>query len=238
MQPREHKLGGSGSETGAALFRQAQAGCHESLNRLAEMHDGLVHAVVRRQVLGDLPYIEALQAGREGLWRAILRFDLTRGYAFSTYAWPSILHHVWRVVKMHTRASGREQAECRSARQSEWQWMVCTDPAKIVAAQSVGCAFQALVTQLPQRLREVITARYGLDGRQPSFYREIGARLGISGERARQLHDEALVWLRHPARSHHLRSLLGRHRLSDYQWAEAQTQRWLRRQGGRYGRQK
>ena len=235
MQPRDHKLGGTGSETGAALFRQAQAGYRESLNRLAEMHDGLVHAVVRRQVLGDLPYIEALQAGREGLWRAILRFDPTRGYAFSTYAWPSILHHVWRAVKMHTRASGKGQAECWRARESEWRFRACADPAKIVAAQSVQHALQILVAQLPQRLQEVIVARYGLDGRRLRFYREIGAQLGISGERARQLHNEALVWLRHPARSSCLRSLLGRHRLSDYQWAEAEAQRWLRKRGGRRG---
>ena len=71
---------------GDGLFRQAQGGCHESLNALMERHEGLVRAVVRRQVLGDLPYGEALQAGRAGLWRAILRFDPERGYAFSTYA--------------------------------------------------------------------------------------------------------------------------------------------------------
>ena len=59
------------------------------------------------------------QAGREGLWRAILRFDPTRGYAFSTYAWPSILHHVWRAVKLHTRALDEEQAERESARVAE-----------------------------------------------------------------------------------------------------------------------
>ena len=59
MQPQQNKLDGSGQ----SLFRQAQAGCRESRNRLAERHDGLVHAVVRRQVLGDLPYTEALQAG-------------------------------------------------------------------------------------------------------------------------------------------------------------------------------
>jgi len=67
-------------------------------------------------------------------------------------------------------------------------------------------------------------------------YREIGAALGLSGERARQLHTEALVWLRHPAHSQHLRSLLNRHTLTDYQEAEAQAQRWLRQRGGRHGR--
>jgi RNA polymerase sigma factor (sigma-70 family) len=235
MQPRDDKRDGFGPPTEAVLFRQAQAGCRESLNRLAERHDGLVHAVVRRQVLGDLPYAEAVQAGREGLWRAILRFDLNRGYAFSSYAWPSILHHVWRVVNMHTRASGKEQGECCGARQTEWRFTACADPATIVAAQSVVRALETLVAQLPQRLQTVIIARYGLDGQRPTFYREIGAQLGISGERARQLHNEALVWLRHPARSHCLRSLLGRHRLSDYQWAEAEAQRWLCRRGGRRG---
>ena len=235
MQSRKRGMDGSGGKVEAVLFRQAQAGCRESLNRLAERHDGLVHAVVRRQVLGDLPYAEGLQAGREGLWRAILRFDPTRGYAFSTYAWPSIVHHVWRAVKTHTRASSQEQAECGRVKETAWQYKACIDPATIVAAQSVRYALQVLVAQLPQRLQAVIVARYGLDGRQPRFYREIGAQLGISGERARQLHNEALVWLRHPARSYRLRSLLGRHRLSDYQWAEAEAQHWLRKRGGRRG---
>jgi RNA polymerase sigma factor (sigma-70 family) len=235
MQSRKQRVDGFGSETEAVLFRQAQAGSHESLSHLAERHDGLVHAVVRRQVLGDLPYAEALQAGREGLWRAILRFDLTRGYAFSTYAWPSIVHHVWRAVKLHTRDSGKGQTEGKNASQDEWWFTTSADPETLVVAQSVRCALQTLVAQLPKRLQTVIVARYGLDGRRPSFYREIGAQLGISGERARQLHNEALVWLRHPARSQRLRSLLGRHRLSDYQWAEAEAQRWLRKRGGRRG---
>jgi hypothetical protein len=58
--------------------------------------------------------------------------------------------------------------------------------------------------------------------------------LGLCGERARQLHAEALVWLRHPAHSYALRSLLGRHSLADYQRADALAQRWLRRRGGHY----
>jgi RNA polymerase sigma factor (sigma-70 family) len=235
MQSRQYRLGGTGGQTGAALFRQAQAGCRESLNHLAETHDGLVHAVVRRQVLGDLPYAEALQAGREGLWRAIVRFDPGRGYAFSTYAWPSILHHVWRAVKKHTRAYGEGQAESSRAGHAEWWFTACADPERLVAAQAVGRALETLVAELPQRLRTVIVARYGLDGRSPRLYREIGAQLGLSGERARQLHNEALVWLRHPARSSRLRSLLRRHRVSEYQWAEAEAQRWLRKRGGRRG---
>ncbi len=61
-------------------------GIGTSLNELMERHDGLVQVVVRQQVLGDLPYTEAVQAGRIGLWHAIQGFDPCRGLAFSTYA--------------------------------------------------------------------------------------------------------------------------------------------------------
>jgi RNA polymerase sigma factor (sigma-70 family) len=214
------------------LFRQAQTGGQESLNALMEKHDRLVHAVVRRQVLGELPYAEALQAGRIGLWRAIMRFDPSRGYAFSTYAWPSIVHHVWRAVKVHTRASSSTPlAAC-----SEWQRIASVDPATLEVAWSVHDTLHELVTRLSERLQRVIVSRYGLDGQDSRFYREIGKRLGVSGERARQLHTEALVWLRHPAHSQDLRSLLACHSLADYAWADAEAQRWLRRRGGRHGR--
>ena len=232
MEKRHHGTDGLSQPTEAVLFQQAQTGGRESLNALMERHGGLVHAVVRRQVLGDLPYADALQAGRIGLWRAILRFDPSRGYAFSTYAWPSIVHQVWRAVKVHTRISGAQHVGwC-----SEWQSAACVDPARLSVAWSVHDTLHELVTQLPQRLREIIVARYGLDGQRTGLYREIGARLGVSGERVRQLHCEALVWLRHPSHSHVLRSLLGRHRVEDYEWAEKEAQRWLRKRGGRHGR--
>lgn len=214
------------------LFRQARAGGQESLNALMKMHDGLVHAVVRQQVLGDLPYAEALQAGRIGLWCAIVRFDPSRGYAFSTYAWRSIVHHVWRAVKVHTRASRRPSGETYS----EWQRIASIDPAALEVAWLVHDTLHALVTRLSERLQQLIVVRYGLDGQGSRFYREIGRQLGVSGERARQLHSEALVWLRHPAHSQDLRSLLAYHSLADYVWADAEAQRWLRQRGGRHGR--
>ena len=61
--------------TGAVQFRQAQAGCRDCLNELMERHDGLVHAVARLQVLGDLPYDEAVQGGRIGLWRTVKKVE-------------------------------------------------------------------------------------------------------------------------------------------------------------------
>jgi hypothetical protein len=93
-----------------------------------------------------------------------------------------------------------------------------------------------LVQRLPPRLRRVVVARYGLDGQAPASYARLGAELGLTGERARQLHTEALVWLRQPAHSYYLRSLLERHTLAEYQSADEGAQRWLRRRAGKAGR--
>jgi RNA polymerase sigma factor (sigma-70 family) len=221
--------GGFGVIAEATLFQQAQAGCAASLNQLMARHDGLVQAVARRQVLGDLPFIEALQAGRIGLWRAILGYDPQRGAAFSTYAWPAIMRHIWRAVKAHSRFHAPPTAS------HELPALEAPDPALVWEAEAVRQALHYLVQRLPDRPRLVIVARYGLEGTPPATYQQIGHTLGLSGERVRQLHTEALVWLRHPAHSQTLRSLLGRHTLADYQTAETLAQRWLKRRGGRHG---
>jgi DNA-directed RNA polymerase sigma subunit (sigma70/sigma32) len=109
------------------------------------------------------------------------------------------------------------------------------DPELVWEAGAIHDALYDLVKRQPTRLRTIIIARYGLNGCPVAFYGEIGMRLRLSGERVRQLHTEALVWLRHVAHSQHLRSLLGYHTVGDYEWAETLTQRWLRKRGGRHG---
>jgi RNA polymerase sigma factor (sigma-70 family) len=228
MHVYKQSTGGPAMRSGATRFRAAQAGCRESLNRLMAEHEGLVHAVVRRQVLGDLSFAEALQAGRIGLWRAILGYDPSYGTVFSTYAWPCIMRQVWQAVKAHARfQSVRPEMDGTPGIEP-------VDPVTVCEAQIVRQALHALMGRLPARLRYIVMRRYGLDG--PGLtYRHIGARLGLSGERARQLHTEALVRLRHPAYSQQLRSLLDCHTLADYEAAEIQAQRWLRQRGGRHG---
>lgn len=213
----------------AVLFEQARAGCQACLNQLMARHEGLVPFVVRRQTLGQLPFAAAMQAGRIGLWRAIRGYDSRRGYAFSTYAYPAIARHVWQAVKQGERAEPLPVALAAAPMIDR------TDPAVIWEAGLVQASLYQLVGRLPERLQTIIIARYGLAGNSPHSYREIGATLGLTGERVRQLHTEAMVWLRHPAHSQRLRALLGRHTLADYAAADAQAQRWLRWRGGRRG---
>jgi RNA polymerase sporulation-specific sigma factor len=229
MHIHNQSVGGLSSDPEATLFQQAQAGCTESLNRLMARHEGLVNAVVRQQVLGDLPFDEALQAGRISLWRAIVGYDPQRGTAFSSYAWPGIMRQVWREVKAYHYQPPAEPGDGLGPGYEP-------DPAARWEAREVQQALRDLVQRLPRRMRQVIVMRYGLDGSPPATYRQIGTRLGFSHELARLLHGDALVWLRHPAYSQTLRHMLGRHTAQEYDLAATAAQCWRRHRGGRDGR--
>ena len=51
---------------------------------------------------------------------------------------------------------------------------------------------------LPSRERSLLEMRFGLTGEEPLSLAEVGQRMGISRERARQLEAQALKRLRDP----------------------------------------
>lgn len=181
-----------------------------------EQHEGLIHAFIRRQGGGAISYEEALQAGRIGLWRALLGYDATRGTAFSTYAWVAICRQIHQAVA----ELDRELDDVPAGVCLLWQ---APHPEEWVEQRLVQDALCDLVNRLPKRLRQVIVARYGLAGQQRRKLKEVGAELGLCGERVRQLQQEGLAWLRHPAHSVRLRQLLGKNTAADYRQALAEN---------------
>jgi RNA polymerase sigma factor (sigma-70 family) len=179
-------------------------------------HDGLVHAFIRRQGGGDIPYEEALQAGRIGLWHAIRGYDPRRGTTFSTYAWVAICHQV------HRRAKELSQGTDVWSQEVPASWVV-PDPEGELERKLIRAALLDLVSQLPDRLRQVVVGRYGLGEQPPCMLKELGKELGLTGERVRQLQQEALAWLRHPAHSWRLRQLVGKNTAADYRRALAEN---------------
>lgn len=192
----------------------------EITQALAE-HEGLVHWVVRRQWLGDLPYAEALHVGRIALWQALQRYDPTYGTAFSTYAVPAITRAIWRAV-------AQAQPHPQDLLTPYPPQQEALNPEEQVEVTLVHQALYRLVARLPRPLDYVIITRYGLHGRSPQTFTAIGQSLGLTGERARQLHIEALLWLAHPAHSLALRKLLDKNTVADYQAYLACLRHWLR----------
>lgn len=215
----------SGALEEPAAFACAQSGCRECLNGLMQRHEGLVHTVLRRQSSGALSYAESLQAGRIGLWRAVLGFDPRRGVAFSTYAGVAIARRIWQAVAQRQRPQG---------------WQACEAPldARALAEErlwwgEVNAALVAAIGRLPGRQREVIRALCGWDGEPPRNLTEIGCQWGVSRQAAAYWYYKALVSLRLPAVSGGLRQLWGQDSRAGYARSQARSQAWLRRRRGK-----
>lgn len=217
----------------ATFYKEAQAGCQESLNGLMAEHEGLVHYAVHRQELYGLGYEEAVQAGRLGLWRAILGYDAQWGTQFSTYAYAAIIRQVWAEVRGHLASQRRQDPRALLGWYFNEPW---GDPARLLEKEEVVQSVMELVGRLPEAQAEVIRRRYGLAGSMPQTQAEIAKQLRVTQQRISQLERAALVWLRQPAHSQELRSLLRRHNQIQYELADRQALVWLRRRGGRHGR--
>jgi RNA polymerase primary sigma factor len=69
-------------------------------------------------------------------------------------------------------------------------------PDEATAKQLRSVELAEALTALNPRMRNVLTLRFGLDGQKPRTLEEVGAGLGITRERVRQLEARALRELR------------------------------------------
>ena len=117
-------------------------------------------------------------------------FDFARGYKFSTYATWAIRNHFAGIVREQARRRERfvtglvepflsaiddRDAEAERERSQEWRRE----------------AVAGLLGRLDDRERRIIIGRYGLDGERGRSLRELGAELGLTKERVRQLEVRA-----------------------------------------------
>jgi RNA polymerase sigma factor (sigma-70 family) len=226
----EKKKGDFSGRAEIALYRMAQEGCPESLDRLLRQHEGLVRQIVAHQRLCGLAFEEALQAGRIGLWRAIEGYDPQRGTRFSTYAYPAIIRQVWEAVR---RECAWERRQIPEELLGVYFEAYSADDRQKAEWEAVEDRLRGMVAGLPEREAEVIRRHYGLEGQARETLAEIGGEWHVSRQRVYQIEEAALIRLRQPGQSQGLRSLLERHSQGEYEWVERVTQAYLRRRGGR-----
>ncbi len=205
-----------------AIFICAQAGCSNCLGYLLEQNEGLVHACIRYAEIGGIPYADAAQEGRIGLWRAILHYDPARPVAFSTFAWRHIWGRMWRyTLRFGQTGEALEEGSFESSSQlAEEAWR---------EAQIAEAVREALEL-LPERLRGILEQVYGLSGQPPMSLAAIGRQMGLTRESIRRLRNEALLLLRLPAFSSRLRELCLRDSRQAYRQARQVSDTWLRSQ--------
>jgi len=168
-------------------------------NEIISANLRLVVSIAKRHVGPMENFFELVSDGNISLIRAVEKFDFARGNKFSTYASWAIMKNFARTIPDEHRHRDRfrtSQAELFTTAAD-----VRTDQYEQEVAQyQREAAVQKILERLDERERTIIIKRFGLDrSQEPLTLKEVGAEIGVTKERVRQIEARTLSKLRKAA---------------------------------------
>lgn len=85
--------------TTSKILSNLESKFNHERNKLITANIKLVYSVAKRYRFLGLPYNDLVQEGSIGLLKSIERFDPTKGFLFSTYAYTAISHHIHSAIE-------------------------------------------------------------------------------------------------------------------------------------------
>ena len=169
-------------------------------NRIVQSNLRLVVSIAKRHVGANEDFFQLVSDGNMSLIRAVEKFDYARGNKFSTYASWAIMKNFARTIPNEFKQRDRfrptsEEVFLAKADQRTDRYALESEQER--REQQVN----RILERLDEREQQIIISRFGLDySEEPQTLKEVGAKMGVTKERIRQIEARALNKLRIAAR--------------------------------------
>lgn len=168
-------------------------------NQIIRANLRLVVSIAKRHVGPTDNFFELVSDGNMSLIRAVEKFDYSRGNKFSTYASWAIMKNFARTIPDEIRRRDRfrtSNQEMFTATKDDRSDQYEQESAQQQREEQIG----KILERLDDREQKIIISRFGLArGHEPLTLKEVGAEMGVTKERVRQIEARALSKLRKAA---------------------------------------